>query len=85
LCVCHQTHLAAYPKAARAMHKLFYLALLRVGFALPEVLLHLRCAFTTPFHPYNKNCGIFSVALSVSSHFPGVTWHSTLWSPDFPL
>ena len=31
------------------------------------------------------NCGLLSVALSVSSHFPGVTWHSTLWSPDFPL
>jgi hypothetical protein len=28
--------------------------------------------------------GIFSVALSVGSHLPGVTWHSTLWSPDFP-
>jgi hypothetical protein len=29
--------------------------------------------------------GIFSVALSVSSHFPGITWHLALWSPDFPL
>ena len=29
--------------------------------------------------------GIFSVALSVGSRRPGVTWHSTLWSPDFPL
>ncbi len=28
--------------------------------------------------------GIFSVALSVGSHLPGVTWHSALWSPDFP-
>jgi len=28
--------------------------------------------------------GIFSVALSVDSHLPGVTWHFTLWSPDFP-
>jgi len=35
--------------------------------------------------PLQLNCGIFSVALSVSSHFPGVTWRSTLWSPDFPL
>ena len=29
--------------------------------------------------------GIFSVALAIGSHRPGVTWHSTLWSPDFPL
>lgn len=28
--------------------------------------------------------GIFSVALSVNSRLPGVTWHSALWSPDFP-
>jgi len=32
----------------------------------------------------SKEGGIFSVALSVSLHFPGITWHSTLWSPDFP-
>jgi len=28
--------------------------------------------------------GIFSVALSVGSRPPGVTWHPVLWSPDFP-
>lgn len=28
--------------------------------------------------------GLFSVALSVGSHLPGVTWRFTLWSPDFP-
>ena len=28
--------------------------------------------------------GIFSVALSVDSRLPGVTWHPALWSPDFP-
>ncbi len=28
--------------------------------------------------------GIFSVALSVASRRPGVTWQSTLWSSDFP-
>ena len=28
--------------------------------------------------------GIFSVALAVSSHSPGVTWHPALRSPDFP-
>ncbi len=28
--------------------------------------------------------GIFSVALAVGSHPPGVTWHPAQWSPDFP-
>ncbi len=28
--------------------------------------------------------GMFSVALSVGSRLPGVTWHPALWSPDFP-
>ena len=27
---------------------------------------------------------LFSVALSVDSRLPGVTWRSALWSPDFP-
>ena len=47
-----------------------------------------RCALTAPFHP----CHAFrrtvrrylSVALSVGSRRPGVTWHRALWSPDFP-
>jgi hypothetical protein len=29
--------------------------------------------------------GLFSVALAVDLRLPGVTWHLTLWSPDFPL
>jgi len=29
--------------------------------------------------------GIFSVALSLSFHLPGVTWFFFQWSPDFPL
>jgi hypothetical protein len=29
--------------------------------------------------------GMFSVALSVGSRPPGITWHPALWSPDFPL
>ena len=49
-----------------------------------------RCALTAPFHPYltdpeeSKTGGILSAALSVGSRPPGVTWRSTLWSPDFP-
>ncbi|KXB23764.1 hypothetical protein PtVF89_13115 [Legionella pneumophila] len=37
-----------------------------------------------PTTPKGIAGGIFSVALSVGSHLPGVTWHSALWSPDFP-
>ena len=29
--------------------------------------------------------GVLSVALSVESLRPGVTWRPALWSPDFPL
>jgi len=46
-----------------------------------------RCALTAPFQPYRSEDlgGIFSAALSsVGSRPPGVTWHSALWSPDFP-
>jgi len=47
-----------------------------------------RCALTAPFHPYPRlktsAGGLFSAALSVGFHLPGVTWHSVLWSPDFP-
>src|SRR5262245_1908956 len=45
-----------------------------------------RWALTPPFHPYPRlrEGGVFSVALSVASRRPGVTWQSTLWSSDFP-
>ena len=48
-----------------------------------------RCALTAPFHPCHACLaapfgGLFSVALSVGSRRPGVTWHPALWSPDFP-
>ena len=56
------------------------------GWGLPcrSVLPPARCALTAPFHPYLQAGGIFSVALSVGSHPPGVTWHPALRSPDFP-
>ena len=59
------------------------------GWGLPcrTVLPRARCALTAPFHPYLTVCtegGLFSVALSVDSRPPGVTWHPALWSPDFP-
>ena len=48
-----------------------------------------RCALTAPFHPCHACLatpfgGLLSVALSVGSRRPGVTWHPALWSPDFP-
>jgi hypothetical protein len=64
---------------------LFYLTLLRVGFAMPSLLPVTRCALTAPFHPYlAERGGIFSVALSVGSPLPRVTRHTALWSSDFP-
>ncbi|KKN00486.1 hypothetical protein LCGC14_1137360 [marine sediment metagenome] len=56
-----------------------------------ELLPATRCALTAPFHPYrsSRTChehlgGLLSVALSVGSRRPGVTWHLALRSPDFP-
>src|SRR5690242_7498561 len=48
-----------------------------------------RCALAAPFHPCHACLatsfgGLLSVALSVGSRRPGVTWHLALWSPDFP-
>lgn len=50
------------------------------GALLPH-LFNLACA------PGNPGVigGVFSVALSVGLRPPGVTWHSSLRSPDFPL
>src|SRR3984893_11449766 len=69
-----------------------YLALLQVGFAVPSLLPSPRCALTAPFHPYRPLAaftvkglgGLLSVALSVGSRPPGVTWHPIRRSPDFP-
>src|SRR5690554_6042546 len=40
-------------------------------------------------HPFTLTCaytsgGLLSVALAVDLRPPGITWHLTLWSPDFP-
>ena len=61
----------------------------RWGLPCRRVLPPARCALTAPFHPYPYPAvagagGIFSVALSVGSRPPGITWHPALWSPDFP-
>ena len=48
-----------------------------------------RCALTAPFHHHHAHLAmpfgcLLSVALSVGSRRPGVTWHLALGSPDFP-
>jgi len=60
----------------------------RWGLPCRRMLPPARCALTAPFHPYLPAeadiGGLLSVALSVGSRPPGVTWHLALWSPDFP-
>ena len=64
-----------------------YLVLLQVGFTLPRTVASraVRSYRTISTLPA-VNClgGVFSAALSVGSRPPGVTWHFTLRSPDFP-
>ena len=64
-----------------------YLVLLQVGFTLPRTVTSravrsYRTISTLPVVNYLG--GLFSAALSVGSRPPGVTWHFTLRSPDFP-
>jgi hypothetical protein len=53
----------------------------RRGALLPH---HFTLTFRCPAITGKRRGGIFSVALSVGSRPPGVTWHPALWSPDFP-
>ena len=65
-----------------------YLVLLQVGFTIATNC-YQSCGALLPHH-FNLTGqqaglgGILSAALSVGSRRPGVTWHRTLWSPDFP-
>ena len=74
------------PDAGRVMRSLFGLA--PGGVCRAGLLPGSRCALTAPFHPCRPARGslgrYLSVALSVGSRRPGVTWHRALWSPDFP-
>jgi hypothetical protein len=80
------------PDAGNVMGSLFGLA--PGGVCRAGLLPGSRCALTAPFHPCHASCLAFrrcgsvrrylSVALSVGSRRPGVTWHRALWSPDFP-
>ena len=64
-----------------------YLVLLRVGFTVPRrVATRAVRSYRTisPLPRAEARGGIFSVALSVGSRPPGVTWHPVRRSPDFP-
>ncbi len=64
-----------------------YLVLLRVGFTMPRTVASraVRSYRTlSPLPALTRLGGLLSAALSVGSRLPGVTWHSALWSPDFP-
>jgi len=64
-----------------------YLVLLRVGFTMPRrVATRAVRSYRTisPLPRAEARGGIFSVALSVGSRPPGVTWHPVRRSPDFP-
>ena len=87
----YRTPRAAYPEARAGRPRTpLYVALLRMGFAVPKPLPASRWALTPPFHPYLQRCRSiqavsFSVALSSRFPSPGVTRHPALRSPDFPL
>ena len=68
-----------------------YLALLQVGFAMPpNVATGAVRSYRTvsplpsPAREGLRLGGLLSVALSVGSRPPGVTWHLVHRSPDFP-
>jgi hypothetical protein len=71
-----------------------YLVLLQVGFAVPPRVATGAVRSYRTVSPLPAGCssrrgaadigGLLSVALSVGSRPPGVTWHLALWSPDFP-
>ena len=58
------------------------------GVCQAAALLRRWCALTAPFQLFSDalpHLGVFfSVALSVGSPRPAVSWHPALWSPDFP-
>jgi len=68
------------------------LALLQVGFAVPsrvatDAVRSYRTVSPLPAPSVEARGlgGLLSVALSVGSRPPGVTWHPIRRSPDFPL
>jgi len=85
---------ATYPSPARATPMDSYLVLLRAGFTMPQTVTSCAVRSYRTLSPLPVPSlsikeseaigGLLSAALSVGSRPPGVTWHSALWSPDFP-
>ncbi len=64
-----------------------YLVLLRVEFTLQPTVTRGPVRSYRTLSPLPSACasgGLLSAALVVGLRRPGVTWHPTLWSPDFP-
>ena len=81
---------ATYPVLTWATRSLFkmiepYLVLLRVEFTLQPTITSgpVRSYRTLSPLPIEIG-GLLSAALVVGSRPPAVSWHSALWSPDFP-
>ena len=63
-----------------------YLVLLQAGFTVPRTVTSRAVRSYRTFSPLPAEAGgLFSVALSVGSRPPGVTWRPVRRSPDFPL
>ena len=70
----------------RTSRVLPYLVLLQAGFTVPRAVTSRAVRSYRTFSPLpGKPGGIFSVALSMGSRPPGVTWRPVRRSPDFPL
>src|SRR5687768_14790540 len=86
----HRIARATYPDAARATPVASLFGLAPGGVCRAAECCHRRGALLP--HHFNLAVrslpnvlgGMFSVALSVGSRRPGVTWHPALRSPDFP-
>ena len=64
-----------------------YLVLLQAGFSVPRRVTTRAVRSYRTFSPLPALAcfgGMFSVALSMGSHPPGVTWRPARRSPDFP-
>ena len=65
-----------------------YLVLLQAGFTVPRHVTSRAVRSYRTFSPLPARSarlgGLFSVALSMGSRPPGVTWRPARWSPDFP-
>ena len=83
---CRQASLARNPNARKGGRIAFLFALAPDGVCQAALLPTRWCALTAPFQLFSRSSGgvFFSVALSVGSPRPAVSWHLALRSPDFP-